>query len=41
MGEKGATSNLEREDFDAGPANLDNIEENLWLGMFLTWKNDK
>jgi hypothetical protein len=24
---------LEREDFDAGPSNLDCIEPGLWLGM--------
>jgi hypothetical protein len=26
---------LEREDFDAGPSNLDCIEPGLWLGMYI------
>lgn len=26
---------LEREDFDAGPTNLDCIEPGVWLGMYI------
>lgn len=29
---QGSTSQLVREDFDAGPTNLDCIEPGLWLG---------